>query len=50
MILTATDEMWDRSAVTPGVPTTSNRESSSIRGLALSNKDKGCAQCQSRGT
>lgn len=44
--LTATEEMWDKSAVTPGVPTTSKRESSSIKGLALSNNDRGYATGQ----
>ena len=33
--------MCDKSAVTPGVPTTSKRDSSSIRGLAFSRSDRG---------
>jgi hypothetical protein len=40
-IHTATEEMWDRSAATPGVLTTSYRASSSTRGLAFSNSDSG---------
>lgn len=46
-LLTATEEICDKSAVTPGVPTTSKRESSSISGLALSKSDRGYPRNQS---
>lgn len=39
--LTAGEEMWERSAATPGVLTTSYRASSSMRGLALRRRDRG---------
>ena len=38
---TAIEDMWERSAVTPGVLTTSYRESSSMSGLAFSKSDRG---------
>lgn len=40
-LLTALEEMWDRSAATPGVLTTSYRESSSTRGQSFRRRDNG---------
>jgi hypothetical protein len=42
-IRTAGEEMWDRSAATPGVLTTSYNANSVIRGEVLSRRDNGCA-------
>lgn len=39
---TAGEEMCDRSAATPGVLTTSYRASSSMRGLVLRSRERGC--------
>jgi hypothetical protein len=44
--LTAGEEMWERSAATPGVLTTSYRASSSMRGLPLRRRDRGCWRAQ----
>ena len=41
LALTAFDEMWERSAATPGVLTTSYRASSSTSGESFRSKDKG---------
>ena len=38
---TAMEEMWDKSAVTPGVLTTSYRESSSTKGQAFKRRESG---------
>lgn len=42
--LTALEEMWDKSAATPGVFTTSYRASSSTSGERLRRRESGCGR------